>query len=260
MCARQPPSSRPPATPEHALVSLTSFPTYLPLEPPSSGHLLSQTIPCSSACLVSSKLRREPVTYTASGCRCECHRSSATRSTTGRGQSRGSQYAPETFAQFPPPSLALLRLCGARQTMRIRRAGEQSPAERIYHTRDERILRSDISVRCACICCVCSPCCCCDPDSYPPRALADDQPCTTRDPSLLEPAAISVPSESSPESFACGSALPDAHADDESPDWPESCRICIAENALLSLLLSWPAAQKSLPLRTVGASSMPLRG
>ena len=66
---------------------------------------------------------------------------------------------------------------------------------------------------------------------------------------MLEPAAISVPSESSPESFACGSVLPDTHADDESPDWPESCRICIAENTLLRLLLSWPAAQKPLPLR-----------
>ena len=85
-------------------------------------------------------------------------------------------------------------------------------------------------------------------------------PCATREPSLLEPAAISVPSESSPESFACGSALPDTHADDASPDWPESCRICIAENALLPLLLSWPAAQKPLPLRTLCASSMPLRG
>jgi hypothetical protein len=116
----------------------------LPVEPPSSGHLLSQTIPCSSACFASSKLRREPVTYTASGCRCECHRPSATRSTTGRGQSRGSQYAPETFVQFPPPSLASLRLRRARQTWRVRRAGKQPPAKRVWHTRDERVLRSDI--------------------------------------------------------------------------------------------------------------------
>jgi hypothetical protein len=69
-----------------------------------------------------------------------------------------------------------------------------------------------------------------------------------------------VPSESSLESFACGSALPDAHADEERPDWPDSCRICIAENALLPLLLLWPAAQKPLPFRTLCASSTPLRG
>ena len=75
---------------------------------------------------------------------CECHRSSATRSTTGRGQSRESQYAPETFVQFPPPSLASLRLRRARQTRRVRRTGKQSPAERVDHTRDERVLRSDI--------------------------------------------------------------------------------------------------------------------
>jgi hypothetical protein len=61
---------------------------------------------------------------------------------------------------------------------------------------------------------------------------------------LLEPTAISVPSES----FACGSALPDTHADKESPDWPDRCRICIAENVLFQLLLSWPAAHKPLPL------------
>ena len=80
----------------------------------------------------------------------------------------------------------------------------------------------------------------------------------TREPSLPEPAAISVPAESPPESFACRSALPDAHADDESPDWPDSCRICVAENALLLLLLSWPGAQKLPPLRTLCASSTPL--
>ena len=116
----------------------------LPLKPPSSGHLLSKTVSCSSACFASSKLRRGPVTHTASGCRCEYNRSSATHSPTERGQSRGSQYAPETFAQFPPPSLASLRLCRDRQTRRIRRARKQSLAKCIYHTRDEGVLRSDI--------------------------------------------------------------------------------------------------------------------
>jgi hypothetical protein len=69
--------------------------------------------------------------------------SSATRSTTGECASRGSQHAPETFVQFPPPSLASLRLRRARQTSRVRRARKQVPAERVDHT-DDRVLRPDI--------------------------------------------------------------------------------------------------------------------
>jgi len=64
---------------------------------------------------------------------------------------------------------------------------------------------------------------------------------------LLEPAAISVPSESSPESSACGSALPDAHAHAESPERLDSCRSCDAENALLPWLLSVPCRLESAP-------------
>ena len=89
-------------------------------------------------------------------------------------------------------------------------------------------------VRVYCVCCVSGPCCCCDPDGCPPGAPAEDAPCATRDPSLLESAAISIPSESSPESFACGSALPDAHADEESSDWLDSRPICVAKNARCS--------------------------
>ena len=118
----------------------------LPVKPPSSGHLLSQTVPCPSSCFASSKLRREPAIYMASRCICESRRRQPTRSTTreGRGQVRVPHHAPETFVQFPPPSLASLRLCRARQTRRIRRARKQSPAERVYHTRDERVLRPDV--------------------------------------------------------------------------------------------------------------------
>ena len=143
MCARQTPLLTTACHPRTRALLLNLI-SNLPVEPPSSGRLLSQTVPCSSACFASSELCRESATYTASGRRCECHRSSATRSTTGRGQSRGSQYAPETFVQFPPPSLASLRLRRARQTRRVRRTGKQSSAEHVDHTRDGRVLRSDI--------------------------------------------------------------------------------------------------------------------
>lgn len=66
-CAHDnPPFSRPPATWTRAL--LPNLISDLPVEPSGSGHLLSQTIPCSSACLPPSELRRESVTYPASGC------------------------------------------------------------------------------------------------------------------------------------------------------------------------------------------------
>ena len=180
-----------------------------------------------------------------------------------------SRNAPQTFVQLPPTALtALLRLRSTGQTRRVRRAGKQPPAERVDHARDECIVSTYVlraprlrllllllqwqllPLPCPCPCCCCGcPACCAD----------DDPPCATRDPSLLEPAAISVPSESSPESSACGSALPDAHADAESPERPDSCRSCDAENALLPWLLSCPAAQNPLPLRTLCASSTPLR-
>jgi hypothetical protein len=137
--------SQPPAIPGHALASSTSSPTYPSNHParvissPRPSHIRRRDLrPASSVanlqhprhqCVKEKAISRQP-----------------TRSTTtkGRGQSGRSQCAPETFVQFPPPSLAPLRLSSARQTRRVRRAGKQSLDEGVGHTRDERVLRSDI--------------------------------------------------------------------------------------------------------------------
>jgi hypothetical protein len=110
--------------------------------------------------------------------------------------------------------------------------------ERVDHARDERVLRADL-VRARL--------------RGWRLALAPSGAGWPVGQSLLDPPAISVPSESSPESLspAC-SGEADVDADAEC-----SARLgsCVWENALLPWLLSCPADQKPLPLRT-----SPLRG
>jgi hypothetical protein len=86
---------------------------------------------------------------------------------------------------------------------------------------------------------------------------ADGESCAApRDP-LLEPTAIFVPSEPSTEPTpACGSPL--AHADSERPERSDNCRSCVAEIVLLPWLLSCPATQNPLPVRTLCDSFTPL--
>ena len=65
-----------------------------------------------------------------------------------------------------------------------------------------------------------------------PPSLIQCTLCDTR-PVIARQAMISVPSESSPESFACVSVQPDTHADEEISDMPDSCGVCITVHALL---------------------------
>ena len=145
-CAHDKPHfSQPPATSRHALASSISSPTYPSNHParvissPRPSHVRRRALRPASSVANLQHSRHQDVKEKA------ISRQPA-RSTTrkGRGQSGSSHYAPETFVQFPPPSLAPLRLRRARQTRRVRCARKQSPAERVDHTRDERILRSDI--------------------------------------------------------------------------------------------------------------------
>ena len=137
--------SQPPATSRHALASSTSSPTYPSNHParvissPRPSHVRRRALRLASSVANLQHTRHQDVDT-------KTIRRQPTHSTTrkGRGQSRSSHDAPETFVQFPPPSLASLRLRRARQTRRVRRTGKQSSAEHVDHTRDGRVLRSDI--------------------------------------------------------------------------------------------------------------------
>ena len=145
-CAHDKPHfSQSPATLKHALASSISSPTYPSNHParvissPRPSHVRRRALRPESSVANLQHPRHQGVKEKAIS-------RQPTHSTTrkGRDQSGSSHDAPETFVQFPPSSLAPLRLSRARQAMRVRRAEEQSPAKRVYHTRDERVLRSDI--------------------------------------------------------------------------------------------------------------------
>src|SRR6266702_1068249 len=52
--------------------------------------------------------------------------------------------APQALVQLPTPALDPLPLRGARQTRRVRRARQHPAAERVDHSRDERVLRTHV--------------------------------------------------------------------------------------------------------------------
>ena len=112
-CAHDKPHfSQSPATPEHALASSISSPTYPSNHParvissPRPSHVRRRALRLASSVANLQHTRHQGVDT-------KTIRRQPTRSTTrkGRGQSRSSHDAPETFVQFPPPSLAPLRLC-----------------------------------------------------------------------------------------------------------------------------------------------------
>lgn len=147
------------AVPCHAGHRATRHPvTPSPVKPPRTGHLLRQPIPPAPPRLPPRQLRREPTPNTEKNP--PISNPSATRRNPPRADAdqtipSSDKNSPQTLIQPPPPPLlpspharpSARPSARSAQTRAIRRPGQQPPTQRVYHPRDERVLRPDLVPR-----------------------------------------------------------------------------------------------------------------